>query len=116
MASQDVTQVSDSDFDTVVLSSAMPVMVEFFAPWCPHCRRMAPAITALARDYAGRVKVVQVNVEGNMEAAGRYQVSGVPTMIFFANGQPVDRLVGEVSQERLVEHLDRVLAGQPQPG
>ncbi len=115
MASQGVTQVSDSDFDTVVLSSSVPVMVEFFAPWCPHCRRMAPIIEAVARDYAGRVNVVQVNVEGNVQAAGRYQVSGVPTMVFFVNGQPVDRLVGEVSQQALAERLDRVVVAQPQP-
>ena len=116
MASQALTQVNDSNLDQVILADPSPIMVEFFAPWCPHCRRMAPIIEALAQDYAGRVRVAQFNVEGNMESPVRLDVRGVPTMIFLVNGQPVDRLVGEANKEALAAHFERVLAGQPQPG
>ncbi len=115
MASQVLTQVNDSNLDAA-LSDPSPIMVEFYAPWCPHCRRMAPIIDSLAQEYAGRVRVVQINAESNPESLLRFGVRGVPTMIFLVNGQPVDRLVGEANKAALSEHFESVLAAQPQAG
>ena len=114
MASRELAQADDSSFDQVVLANPSPVMVEFFAPWCGHCRRLRPAIEELARDYAGRLRVVQVNADENRATAARYGVRGVPTMVIFAHGQEIDRVVGSIPKESLETYLDRALAQTPQ--
>lgn len=116
MSVSQLSQVDDSNFDQIVFSEPTPVMVEFFAPWCPHCRKMAPLMEQIAREYAGRLRVVQANAETNRAALLRFGVSGVPTIIIFINGQEAERIIGEVPEETLRARLDQVLATIPQPG
>ncbi len=113
MAVQNLLQADDSNFDQVVFGEASPVLVEFYTPWCPHCRRMVPIIEELARDYHGRVRVVQVNAEHATDLAVRFQLRGVPTILVFAGGKQVSRLIGEVSKEELAARLDKALAPAP---
>lgn len=99
----------DSDFDQVVFSDSSPVLVEFFAPWCGHCQRMAPIMEETARDYAGRLRIVQFNVDRNLETPKRLGIRGVPTMLFFVGGEEIDRIVGEIPKETLQAHIDQAL-------
>jgi len=111
-----IPQVDGVTFHAQVLSSPLPVMVEFFSPTCPHCRRMQPIIESTARNYADRVRVVQANALQDGELARRFQIYGVPTVVFFVNGTEIDRIVGEVPQEVLENHLQEALARVTQPG
>ncbi len=114
MSVQGLPHAGDGDFDQAVLSQPSPVLVEFFAPWCGHCRRMAPIVEDVARDYAGQLRVVQVSVDENEQAPGRFGVTGVPTLIIFANGKEIDRTVGETSKEALEARIQQALALAPQ--
>jgi thioredoxin 1 len=86
--------VSTAEFDKQVLESEMPVLVDFWAVWCGPCRAIAPAVDAVAEEYAGRAKVFKLNVDENPEIAGRYGVQSIPTLIVFKGGQKVNELVG----------------------
>jgi len=86
--------VTDADFDQVVLNASLPVMVDFWAAWCMPCRMIAPVVEELAREFAGRALVAKLNVDANPMTAQRYGVRGIPTLIFFHDGQAVDRVVG----------------------
>ncbi len=114
MSVPQLAHAGDRDFGQVVLSQPSPVLVEFYAPWCGHCRRMAPVIEDVARDYAGRLRVVQVNVDENEQVPGRYGVTGVPTLIIFADGKEVERLVGGAPKESLEGRIQQALARVPQ--
>ena len=96
MSVPQLPQADDTNFDQVVFSEPSPVLVEFYAPWCGHCRRIAPIIEQVAQEYAGRFRFVQLNAAENGGSALRFEVRGVPTMLIFVNGQEVDRIVGEV--------------------
>lgn len=109
MSVPQLPQATDSDFDQVVLSDPSPVLVEFYAPWCGHCVRMVPIIAELGRDYAGRLRVVQVNAAQNAGLAERFGVRGVPTFVLLAHGREVDRLIGEAPREALDGRIARVL-------
>ncbi|RME13571.1 MAG: thioredoxin, partial [Ardenticatenia bacterium] len=86
-------------------------LVDFWAEWCGPCHMIAPAIESLAREYAGRVKVGKLNVDENPRTPMQFQIRGIPTLIIFRNGQPVDRIVGVQSLPALRQRLDAVLAG-----
>ena len=86
--------VTDASFDSVVLRSKIPVLLDCWADWCGPCHMLAPTIDALARDYAGRVLVAKLDVDANPATAGRFDVRSIPTMLVFRDGQLVDRLVG----------------------
>jgi thioredoxin 1 len=86
--------VTDDEFEAVVLKSEIPVFVDFWAPWCAPCVRLTPFIEQLGTQYAGKLKVVKVNVDENSEYAAQYGVQGIPNMILFKNGEVVDTLVG----------------------
>ena len=85
---------TDSDFDTQVLQSDQPVLVDFWATWCGPCRQMAPVIDSLAEKYAGKIKVGKLDVDHHPAAAQRFNVRGIPTMLLFKGGQPVEQIVG----------------------
>jgi thioredoxin 1 len=95
--------VSDQAFEKTVLKSETPVVVDFWAPWCGPCLRVAPVLDQLAKDYAGKVIVAKVNTDEHPVWAGKYDVHGIPTMLFVANGKLVHRQVGALPEPMLRE-------------
>jgi len=100
-----VAHVTDKTFRTEVLQPEIPVVVDFWAPWCGPCRMMSPVIEAAAESLAGKVKFVKVNTDENVEFAGLYGVMAIPTMIVFHKGEEKDRIVGYVPQDELEAQL-----------
>jgi thioredoxin 2 len=92
------------------LETPIPVLVDFWAEWCAPCRMTAPVLDDVARDRAGHIKLVKINVDQNPTTAERFNVRSIPTMILFKNGQPVETLVGAMSKDALLERLDPHLA------
>lgn len=105
----EVVSVTNSTFETEVLKSSVPVLVDFWAPWCGPCKMLSPVIEKVAGQYQGKVKIVKVNTDDYPDVAGNYQISGVPTVILFKGGQPVDRVVGYVPEKNLSSFLDKHL-------
>jgi thioredoxin 1 len=100
--------VTDATFEQMVLHSEIPVIVDFWAPWCGPCHALAPTLDKLARDFAGRVRIAKVNVDQNPHYAGMYSVQGIPTLLLIKDGKVVDRLVGVTPEPHLrarVEHM-----------
>lgn len=106
MAGANTVTLTDKGFDSDVLQSDVPVLVDFWAIWCGPCRMMAPVIDEIADDYAGKAKVGKLDVDSNPQSASRYQVRGIPTLLLFKGGEVVEQLVGAVPKERVVEALN----------
>lgn len=104
-----IPSVTDATIDAELAPGSGIVAVEFNAAWCGACKMMAPAVEAVARDYAGRLRVVQVDADANPATLVRLGVRGLPTMLVFRDGQVVDRIVGAVGSATLRERLDRVV-------
>ncbi|CAL9598999.1 Thioredoxin [Streptomyces sp. enrichment culture] len=104
-----VAEVTDADFGTEVLGSELPVLVEFTADWCPPCRQMAPVLAALAEEEAGRLRVVQLNVDRNPATTNAYRVLSMPTFMVFREGEPVKSMVGARAKRRLLAELADVV-------
>lgn len=102
--------VSDATFEKAVLQSPLPVIVDFWAPWCGPCRMVAPVLDKLAKEYAGRIIVAKVNVDNDTQYAGRYGVQGIPTLLFVKNGKVMDTVVGARPESFLKEKAE-ALAG-----
>jgi len=102
-------ELSQNEFKGEVLESSTPVLVDFWAPWCGPCRRVAPLVEELAQQYAGRVKVVKVDVDQNQELAGGYGINSIPTLMIFKDGEVVDRFVGIPPRDKLETALDEAL-------
>ena len=102
-------EIRDEDFQTEVLESAMPVVVDFWAPWCGPCRMLGPVIEELAGEYKGKVKVCKLNTEENSEVAAALQIAAIPTVLFFKGGKLVDRSVGVSPKDVLRRQIDRLL-------
>ena len=102
--------VTDNTFDEKVLASALPVMVDFWAPWCGPCRMVAPLVEDLARAYDGRAVMAKVNTDESSGVAARLDIRGIPTLIIFKDGREVDRVVGFAPRRVLEEKLDFALA------
>jgi thioredoxin len=100
---------TDATFDGEVLRSALPVVVDFWAPWCGPCRMVAPVLDKLAREWAGRVKIVKVNVDENPASAGRYGVQSIPTMLVVKNGRVVDQWAGALPEPAMRSRLSGLL-------
>ncbi|MBI1848031.1 MAG: thioredoxin [Candidatus Rokubacteria bacterium] len=101
--------VSDADFDASVITSPVPVLLDCWADWCGPCHMLAPTIDALARDYAGRVRVAKLDVDANPRTAGMLGVQGIPALFFFRDGRVVDRLVGAHPRGAIAERLNALL-------
>ena len=86
--------VTDANFETEVLKSNTPVLVDFWAPWCGPCRAVAPAVDAIANEFSGRVKVVKLNTDEEQQVAIKYGVGSIPTLMVFKNGEMVERVLG----------------------
>jgi thioredoxin 1 len=107
--SKEPLHVSDDTFQSDVLESDVPVLIDFWAPWCGPCRMLAPIIEELAAAYDGRIVVGKVNTDENGDAPQKYGIMGIPTLILFKDGQEVERMVGVRPKQAIVEKLDAVL-------
>jgi thioredoxin 1 len=105
-----ITEVSDSNFKNEVLESKVPVLVDFWAPWCGPCRAIAPVLEELAGEYAGRAKIVKLNVDDHQSSAAAYGVRSIPNLIVFKNGQVAQQIVGAVPKTKLTQALDAALS------
>ena len=111
MASPRVLTLTDENFDELVLHSPVPVLVDFWSEYCAPCRAVAPLVEDLADEYDGQVRIGKVNVEENLRLATEYQISAVPTLVVFDDGQVKDVMVGFKSKRDLKASLDTVLSG-----
>jgi thioredoxin len=109
MASANIVNVTDANFEQEVLKSAQPVLIDFWAPWCGPCKAIAPIIDDLAGEYAGRLKVVKINVDDNPEVPARYGVRGIPNLIIIKGGEVKEQIVGAVPKGHLVRAVDSAL-------
>ena len=101
-------EVTDSNFETEVINSEIPVLVDFWAPWCGPCRALAPVIDQLSDEYNGKVKICKLNTDDNPESAVKFRINSIPNMIMFKQGKPVDQLIGAVDKSKIAEALDKI--------
>jgi thioredoxin 1 len=105
-----ITEISDANFKNEVLQANVPVLVDFWAPWCGPCRAIAPLLEELAGEYAGRAKIVKLNVDDHQQAAATYGIRSIPNLIVFKNGQVAQQIVGAVPKTKLTQALDAALS------
>jgi thioredoxin 1 len=106
MASENISSISDDQFDSEVLQSDKPVIVDFWAEWCGPCKSLAPTLEEIAEEYKDNLKIVKVNVDENQNSPQKYSVRGIPTLIFFKDGEMVETLVGNQPKDTLKEKVD----------
>ncbi len=106
MASEHTLNFSDGAFDQDVLNSDLPVLVDFWAPWCGPCKAMSPTVDALATEYAGKIKIGKMNTDDNPATPMRYQIRGIPTLLLFKGGKVVDQRVGAMPKPELQKMLE----------
>jgi thioredoxin 1 len=106
-----VQAVSDANFQAEVIdaSNTQPVMVDFWADWCRPCHMLSPTVEEIARENAGKLKVVKMNVDENLNSPGKFNIRGIPTLLVFKGGQLADQIVGAVPKEQIVKILQRHL-------
>jgi thioredoxin 1 len=107
-----IQAVNDANFqaDVIEASKTQPVMVDFWADWCRPCHMLSPTVEEIARENAGKLKVVKLNVDENINAAGKFNIRGIPTLLVFKGGQVADQIVGAVPKEQIVKVLERHLS------
>jgi thioredoxin 1 len=100
-------EITDSNFESEVLKSTVPVLIDFWAAWCGPCRALAPAVDAIAEQYKGRVKVGKLDVDANGSTSARFNIRGIPTLLLFKDGQVREQLVGLVDKSKISEAIDK---------
>ena len=106
----DVLEVNESNWESEVLSSDLPVLVDFWAPWCGPCRALSPTVDALAQELSGKLKVVKLNTDDSGAVASRYNVMSLPTLMLFKGGRIVDQVIGAQPKPRIMSRLEPHLA------
>jgi thioredoxin 1 len=109
MASANIKELTDANFETEVLKSEDPTLVDFWAVWCGPCKQIAPMVDALADEYKGRLKVAKIDVDHNQIVAQQYSVKSIPTLLIFKGGKVVGQLVGAMSRSKLEAELQKHL-------
>lgn len=104
--SEVIVNATDTNFDSEVLQSMQPVLVDFWAEWCGPCKMIGPILHDVANDYVGKVKVVKVNVDHSTQVPGRYGIRGIPTLMIFKNGQVAATKVGALSKSQLIDFIN----------
>lgn len=104
-----MVDVTDATFGQEVLQSKIPVLVDFWAPWCTPCRVVSPIVEEIGKEYEERLKVVKVNVDDNQQSASKFNIMSIPSLLIFQNGKPVKTIVGAQSKENLKRGIDEVL-------
>jgi thioredoxin 1 len=104
-------EVNNTTFSEEVLKATIPVVVDFWAPWCGPCRMVAPVVEEIAKDYDGKIRVVKINVDDNQELASQYGIMSIPTLCIFKNGECIDRLIGLRQKKEIAKNIDQALAG-----
>jgi thioredoxin 1 len=105
LAAEGVIEVGDANFQSEVLDSDQPVIVDFWAAWCGPCRMVGPIVEEIAKEYAGKVKVAKLNVDENKETATKYGIMSIPTILMFENGDVAKQVVGAMPKSALVKEL-----------
>jgi thioredoxin 1 len=106
-----VAEVGDHNFESEVLNSSVPVLVDFWAAWCAPCRMLAPVIDSIAEKYEGRAKILKLNVDENTLTSGKYNIRGIPTLLLFKDGVVKEQIVGNTSQGAISKMIDNHLNG-----
>jgi thioredoxin 1 len=109
---ENVQAVTDANFqnDVIEASKSQPVIVDFWAEWCGPCRALSPTVDEIAREHSGKLKVVKMNVDENMNTPGKYSIRGIPTLLVFKGGQVADQIVGAVPKDHIEKVLQRHIA------
>jgi thioredoxin 1 len=102
-------EFNDANFEQEVLKSELPVLVDFWAPWCGPCRMIAPSIEALSTEYAGKVKIGKLNSDDNPDVSAKFGIRSIPTLLIFKNGEVVNQLVGALPKDKIAEQLNRAI-------
>lgn len=102
-------EVNDTNFESEVIDSELPVLVDFWAPWCGPCRALAPVIDELAIEYETKAKIVKLNTDENPNKSLEFRINSIPTMIIFKDKKPVEMLVGSVTKEKIKEAIDKLV-------
>ena len=110
MANDKIVHVTDATFEQEVIKSDKPVLIDFWAPWCGPCKAIAPIIDDLANDYAGKLKVVKINVDDNQESPARYNVRGIPNLLIIKGGQVKEQIIGAVPKGQLVKAVEGAIS------
>ncbi len=105
----DILQVSDVSFNEDVLTADVPVLIDFWAPWCGPCKAIAPIVEELATEYDGKLKIVKMNVDDNPQTPTKYGVRGIPNLILFKSGEVQQQIVGNVPKAQLVKAIEAVV-------
>ena len=103
-------KVNDENFDTEVLKSSKPIVVDFWAEWCGPCKMVSPIVEELSDEYDGKLKVTKLDVDSNPQTAASFGIRGIPTLLVFKDGAAVDQIVGAVPKSTLTERLDKIIS------
>lgn len=101
--------ITDATFESEVVNSTVPVVVDFWAPWCGPCRKLGPVLDEIAQEMQDKIKVVKINTDENLKTAKEYSIIGLPSLLVFKNGQPVERLVGLMPKSSIVSNIEKYL-------